>query len=269
MTDRLLAPLAMRSVLATGAGHGRARRVLHAAISGLWLGVLSEQQLTALDEHYYETDPTYRTDGWNARGLWDWERETVTSAVPPGGRVVVAACGGGREVLGLLRAGYDAVGFESHPVLSAFGQAFLAERGHPGRVRQAERDRFPRIGPADAVLIGWGALSLIAPRERRTAFLRDAAGCAPDGPVIMSVFTRSRIDRSLRLTAGLADPLRRLRRSNGVEVGDTLAPNRVHVFTREDVERELDEAGLVITAWSVVGAANEVTEYACAVARSR
>ena len=54
---------------------------------------------------------------------------------------------------------------------------------------------------------------------------------------------------------------------NFVELGDTLAPSRVHVFTREELEGELHEAGLRSERYRVLMEADPVTSYAYAVAR--
>jgi hypothetical protein len=249
----------MASVLASGRVPGAAGQVLRGTLNGLWLGVLSDRRLRELDERYYGADDSYTTAEWNERGLFAWERELVERHFPAIGRVVVTACGGGREVLGLLRAGYDAHGYEPHPRLSAYAERFLAERGFASRAHACARDRFPAAGRCDGVVVGWGAYALIAPRATRVAFLRDAAAAlAPGAPLLLSVFARPVHGRELRLTARLAR----------VEVGDTLAPNRVHVFTRDELAGEIAAAGLRCEAYHVIGDADPRTSYACAIARA-
>src|SRR5437588_587651 len=76
-------------------------------LNGVWLGVLSDDRLRALDERYYARSDLYRTSEWNERGLFWWEREAVSEHFPREGTIAVLACGGGREVLALREGGYD------------------------------------------------------------------------------------------------------------------------------------------------------------------
>src|SRR5436309_2730404 len=102
---------------------------LRTLLNGVWLGVLTDAELAALDESYYEQATMYRTASWNERGLFDWEQRLVLDHFPPGARIIVTACGGGREVLALLKMGFDVFGYESHPALAAFAGDFMAEHG--------------------------------------------------------------------------------------------------------------------------------------------
>jgi hypothetical protein len=245
--------LAMRSLLACNRVPGRAGRALRGLLGGVWLGLLDEGALRRLDERYYEADRTYRSAEWNARGLDPWEREAVQRAFAPGQRIAVAACGGGREVLALVESGYDATGYESHEMLRAFGECFLSGRGLRDRVRPALRDSWPESGACDGAVVGWGALSLISPRPRRQSFLAGAAAAvAPGGRLVLSCFEQAGGGRELRLVFGIASRLRALRRAAPVEAGDAMAPNLVHLFTREELSDELQAAGwrLELT-WSV------------------
>lgn len=238
-------------------------------LNGLWLGVLSDVELAALDERYYDEAAAYRTVAWNERGLFDWERQMVEAHFGGCGRVVVTSAGGGREVLALAEMGFDVVGYESHPGLMAFARDFLAERGHAGRIRPAPRDVFPTdVGAYDGLVVGWGAYSLIHDRARRVRFL-EAAGrdLSNVGPVLLSYFERQRDSRELRWTTALANRLRGWRGVTPVALGDTLAPNLVHAFTGAELAEELGAAGLrVATQWTTGNADNTVS-YACAVAR--
>lgn len=255
---------AMRTTLAAARVPGAGGQVLRGTLNGLWLGVLSDAQLRALDERYYDREDTYRTAAWNERGLFFWEAPEVERSFPAGARVVVIACGGGREVLGLLRAGYDAVGYESHPALAEYAERFLAGHGFAGHAHAIARDSFPAGEACDAVIVGWGAYALIASRAARVALLR----AMPAGvPVLLSFFERPAHGRELRLTLRLARTARRLRGSTPLELGDTLAPNRVHVFTRAELEDEVAEAGRRLAVYHVIGPADPRTGYAYAVVR--
>jgi hypothetical protein len=257
------------TVLASGKIPGRPGQAVRGVLNGVLLGALSDPTLKRLDEHYYERDEMYRTTEWNGAGLFPWEHDAVKAHFPPQGRVVVPACGGGREVLALLRAGYDAIGYEPHPALADYAERFLAEQGYPGRAHRSPRDSFPDSGPCDAVLVGWGAYTLISPRDVRVEFLRGAGNAvASGGPILLSGFAQDAYGRDLRLTASLARTGRRLRREVPPELGDTLAPSRVHVFTVETLGQEVAAAGLQMESTVEVGVAHRRTSYVRALLRA-
>lgn len=244
-------------------------RGVRVAFNGVWLGLASADDLRALDERYYAGSDMYRTPEWNEQGLFGWEKELVGRHFPAGGRVLVAACGGGREVLGLLEAGFDALGEEPHEALVRYADGFLSERGHPGRVRAAPRDGFSASDDRfDALVVGWGALSLVHGRAGRVAFLAGARErLVPGAPVLLSFFETAVDGRELRWTRRVAGVLRAARRTGSRELGDVLAPNLVHVLTRERLEEELALAGLELCELKIVAqATDEATRYAAAVA---
>jgi hypothetical protein len=229
----------------------RGRRLTEALFDGLFLGLMDRETLAALDRAFFSTaqedvgDATYAyTDEIHVRsGLAAWETAALES-LRPGARVVVTGAGAGREVLALLAAGYDAVGYEPHDGLVAAGVRVLERAGHPGRLLPSPRDVFPAdAGRADGVLVGWGSYMLLPGRARRVAFLSAARrALAPGDPLVLSFFPRVP-ERRDRIVAAVANVLRRLRGDEPVEVGDALVPNFVHRFTRAELESELAEAG--------------------------
>jgi SAM-dependent methyltransferase len=247
-------------VLASARAPELVRAGLRALINGVWLGVLGDAAQRRVDERYYAREALYRTEEWNARGLTDWERELIGGLAAPGARVLVVGCGGGREVLGLLEAGYDASGCESHPALCAFAESFLAARGHPGRVAGAARDAVPAGGAVDAVVIGWGAYSLVHGSPARVAMLAQAR--ARGDAVLLSGFGRAALGRELVWTHRVARAL-----GGRAEPGDTMAPNRAHVFTRGQLAGEAAAAGLTLEAWHLLGSADRDTRYMAATLR--
>jgi hypothetical protein len=220
-------------------------RAARGVFDGFWLGLLDDRRLAALDLAYYGRESMYQDEAYNRRGLFGWEQQAVDTYFPAGGQVTVVGAGGGREVLALLAQGFDAVGFEPHPALAAFGARLTSVDGHGERVLTCPRDAWPQAAPpADAVVIGWGAYMLIPGRTRRTAYLRAAAGRLPEGGrVLLSFVPRRGTAVRFRVSARLGSAIRRLRRCPPVEVGDALVPNYVHFFTEEQVAGELVEAG--------------------------
>lgn len=249
----------------------RALSAANAAFDGFWLGVLDGEDLSRLDETYYDTATLevegeargYVDEAWVLHGLEPWEAAAIDSHFPDTGRVVVTGAGGGREVLALLERGYDAVGFEPHPVFVAGGADLLERQGHPQRLHLSGRDGFPSgVARCDAILVGWGSYMLIPSRRRRVDFLREAREhLAPGAPLLLSFFVRPEGRRYLHAVATTANAVRRLRRSEPVELGDALSPNYVHYFTQEEIAAELAAAGFRMVAF-------ESEPYGHAVARA-
>lgn len=253
----------------SGAGAGRAalylagERALETGVSlvrgawdGVWLGLLDARALEQVDERYYSGEAVYVTDEHNQRGLFDWEEQVVSDHLQPGCSVLVTGAGGGREVLALLERGFDAVGYEPHPGLTAAGATMLERLGHPGRLRVATSRGWPG-GSADdrtwdVVLIGWGAYMLVPSRRARVELLRAAARATGGrGTVVVSCFSLPddpAAVRQFRLARAVAAPLRRARRAEPPVLGDALVPNYAHFFSRRQLEGELRAAGLETTA---------------------
>lgn len=240
-------------------------------LAGAWLGLLTDDELRALDERYYDSEGLYRTREWNERGLFGWERALVAAHFERDGRVLVLGSGGGREVLALLEDGFDALGYEPHPALAAYARDLLAERGHDGRVHAAPPGELPRDAPeADGLVVGWGAYSLVRGRDARVRMLAAAGERLRAGaPVLLSCFETTRHGRELRTTRAIANALRRARGRAPLELGDTLAPNLVHVFTATELAGELAAAGLELAEHRRVGEADPSVTYAALVARVR
>lgn len=230
----------------------RWRNLTDAVFNGFWLGVMSPATLRTVDTTFYaiareEVDGAWHryTDPEHIRsGLFDWERSALGD-VPRGAPVVVTSAGAGREVLGLLELGYDAVGYEPNPDLVAAGRAVLPE---PDRLRPGTWDQFPdHDGHAAAVVIGWGSYMLITRRDSRRALLRDAySALSPGGVLLVSYFPRPET-RYFTVVRGAANALRRLRRLDLVELGDTLTPNFVHYFAHDEIVDDLRAAGFEVT----------------------
>jgi hypothetical protein len=215
------------------------------AADGLFLGIASECTLDRLDEQYYLQTPYYLTDAYNQRGLFDWERQAIERHFPSTGRIVVIGAGSGREMIALAGLGYEALGYESHEALTAYGQDLLLRTGTPGLILPMTRDQWPADpGPIDAVVIGWGVYHSIRTRPVRVAFLRTMRAALGDGtPVLLSFFTRQGAPLYQRTVARVGSNIRRLQRRPPIELGDVLAPFVAHQFSDGEIEAELKAAG--------------------------
>lgn len=235
-------------------------------VDGVWMGLLDDEALDAIDELAYGRDSEYVDPQYNNRGLYTWERKAVEMYFPPGGRVAVTGAGAGREVLALSRQGFDVVGYEPNPKLVEQGNRLLEESGFVSRITSSAREGWPGRGDFDAVLVGWGSYHHIRGRRRRLEFLDGARASLPTGgPIVLSFFFRQKGSRYYGAARKVAEGVRRLRRSpstHPLEVGDALSPFFVHLFTRHEIESELDAAGFSLVAF-------DTFEYATATATSR
>ena len=230
-------------------------------LDGALLGVMDRDDLAEIDRRFYTTvrepvdgeQSTYTDEKHIRQGLANWERAVVTETFPPGARVLVTAAGAGREVLGLLDAGFDPVGYEPHDDLVEAGRAVLAADGlDADRLRRSPRDRFPdHTGPCDAVVIGWCSFTLVPGRHRRNELLGAArALLEPGAPLLVSFFLRRDDKLYFSVVYRTASTLRRLRRAEPAEFGDALGPNFVHCFGPGEVEAELAAAGFSCERWA-------------------
>jgi len=199
----------------------------------------------------------------NESGLFAFERESIELAFPsPPAAILVGACGGGREIFGLLQRGY-CIAAAYDPV-----ESFIAALREDPRLIEI-RDRLcvgthqsvqslPALGQLsrtgtriDAVVVGWGSYTHLRGAKRRVEFLRSLRALCPTGPVLLSFFAEmgSEPERVTRLRA-------RLRRLMGttdsmVEPGDGLnrGQGATHRFTEVAFAREASEAGYRVVRW--------------------
>jgi hypothetical protein len=250
----------------------RAIALLTGAFDGVWLGLLERRQLDQLDHAFYARRAREDVDGHSCAytderhtrsGLHQWERAAILGSFPAHGRVVITGAGAGREVLALLELGYDAVGYEPNPTLVDAGASLLEGLGYGGRLRRSERDAFPAdAGACDAIMVGWGAYMHVRGAALRIEHLARARECLREGgPLLVSFLLRPPERRYFRVSARVANLVRRLRRSDPIEVGDCIRTTAFHLFTREEIELELESAGFRLERF-------EVDPYGHAVARA-
>jgi hypothetical protein len=224
---------------------GRFASAMH---EGFWLGCLNADELNAVTAEHFDQSQYYASTEHNLSGFFGWEKFVLERFFQRGSRIVVAGAGGGREVLALRKAGFDAEGFEcSLPLVRASEQIF--ERlGESKYLTLCEPDRVPE-GPRiyDGLVVGWTVYTHIPTKARRVAFLQALSERAlPGSPLLISYFARqsgASDDVLVYRTARLWRFLLRGRREP-LEVGDRISYARfVRSFTSDEVEAELRDAG--------------------------
>jgi hypothetical protein len=142
----------------------RAAKGAQACFVGLWLGVLTREQVHAIDEKYYtrakggvQGEFDFHSKQYNRRGLFDWERSVIPDHFGDRKNLLVYGAGGGRDTLALRRLGYLVDGFESHPDLVAVANELLREEGYEPTVPLNPRDEFQDNGKEyDGIILSFG-----------------------------------------------------------------------------------------------------------------
>jgi hypothetical protein len=172
-------------------------------------------------------------------GLFEWERAAITSSFfPPSGRILLGAAGGGRELAGLAKMGYEVVAFEPAPALAeaARGGASLYPASKvicasfADLVRAVEKGSGP-LAPHvcgqefHGIIFGWTSFSYVW-REDRDALLKALRALAPRAPILLSYLLAD--DRSDEKLGRARRGYRRLLRLTGApalaEPGDGFQP---------------------------------------------
>jgi 2-polyprenyl-3-methyl-5-hydroxy-6-metoxy-1,4-benzoquinol methylase len=226
--------------------------ILKACFSGIWLGLLRRETLLEIDSAYYSSTKKYRDGRYNKSGLWSWEKAMIALYFQNAKRLLLVGAGGGREVLALIRLGYEVHGVECNPELVRVANTLLEEQGLPPSVQFAPPDTCPAARIAyDGLIVGWGAYMLIQGRAQRVALLRSIrAQVHPGAPLLLSFFFRSPGAKRFFVTTAIGNALRRLLRREQLELGDALEPEYVHYSTRQEIASELHESGFTLEHYS-------------------
>jgi 2-polyprenyl-3-methyl-5-hydroxy-6-metoxy-1,4-benzoquinol methylase len=230
----------------------RAILLLHnasaAAIQGVGLGLMNHDRLERLTEHRYRSavsPGSYAESGYLDSGLFLWERHAIQRHFPPGGRILVASAGAGREMIALANAGFRVNGFDCSAPLVQAGQKALRERNIEARLDYAAPSTVPPLQEHyDAVLVGFSGYMYIAGKERRIAFLKALCRLLEPGAPLMISFTEGSHGRRRDWTARIGTAIRRLRGADPVEEGDCLKDGFQHHFVQKQIRAEMNEAGL-------------------------
>jgi hypothetical protein len=234
--------------------------ILHEAF---WLGCLDSEDLTAITIRNYQQSHMYNSAEHNLSGLFPWERDTIDRFFPPSSRILVAASGGGRELIALRGLGFEADGFDCAPRLIETSRRLLEELGFPSKVMLSPPSVVPtELMPHDGLIVGWTAYMHIFGSDRRIAFLRALrTPVAPGAPILVSFWVRDEGSHDEGRVLRFAKWCRSLRgrRSESLGLGDHLS-NRgyFHRFAKAEVESELKASGFRMCHYSQEGCPHAV-----------
>jgi hypothetical protein len=219
--------------------------ILH---EGFWLGYFDPDDLTAVTIRSYQQSHLYSGREHNQSGLFPWEREAIDRFFRPGSRILVAACGGGREMIALHRLGFQADGFDCTPRLVEASQGLLQQLGISANVALCPPSEVPQeLMPYDGLIVGWTAYMQIPGHARRIAFLRRLRVAVPsDAPLLVSFWVKEEGSTDEGRVFRLAKWFRSLRgrSAESLEPGDHVTDRGFHhCFAKEEIEAELKAGG--------------------------
>lgn len=227
----------------------RAHRVVDALHAGFWLGFLDSHQLKAIVDHHYDETKLFQTAEHNLHGFLPYEKQLIRDHFGDCRSVVVAAAGGGREMIALAEAGVEVDGFDCNLGLVEKCKEFLALAEVSGQILYAAPDQVPSgLQIYDGGIVGWGAFGLIVGRTKRVNFLRDLKSHLRAGsPLFVSVLRRPEGSRYHAWIYRIARTIRFLRRSTeSIEPGDELVNSFSHRFSENELRAELRDAGFEV-----------------------
>ena len=262
--DEQKAPSLVQIYFSTHSWFERAISAARVGFVGLWLGVLSPKRLYSVVEEYYSRSgrerafqgfPDYHSKEYNRGGLFGWEQDALTRYFKDCRRLLVLGAGGGREVLALLRLGYQVDGFESHPGLVVAANELLREEGFDPAVHWVAPNEGPETGTTyDGIVVGWGMYMSIPTRRRRISFLRQLrTQTRVRGPILLDFYPRPSQSRPYDVTTTIANTIRRVLRREPAELGDWLDPHYSRSFTQDEVTSELAEGGFNAVHYKAAG----------------
>ena len=230
-------------------------RLLGTLHEGFWLGCLDSEDLTALTIRSFQQSRMYNGSEHNLSGLFPWEREAIERFFRPSSRILVAASGGGRELIALHRLGFEADGFDCTPRLVETSRRLLQELSIPSTVMLCPPNDVPQESTMhDSLIVGWTAYMHIAGSARRIAFLRKLHDLVPpEAPMLASFWVREGTSpdegRALRLAQWFR--LLRGRRAEPLEPGDHVTDHGYHhCFTKAEIEAEFKAGGVRMCHYS-------------------
>ena len=232
-------------------------RLAGAIHEGFWLGCLDAEDLGDIAVHWFGKSKWYNSPEHNLSGFYAWEQEMISKYYRPNSRILVAAAGGGRELIALHRAGFRADGFECTPNLVETSRRALKDFDIPSEVFLCPPNEVPTGLPMyDGLIIGWGAYMLIPGSARRISFLRKLHQMGPPGaPILLSFFVKSGKSRAEALAFRIARTVRFFRGKvkEPLEYGDHLREDGYHhCFDRTELEAELKAGGFRMCHFSDV-----------------
>lgn len=172
---------------------------------------LNIKEKSALTVRIYDAYPDYFSVGDK---LYEWEEPWFGARLPaPPARVLVGACGTGREAVALANLGYQVDALEPARHFVEESRRRLGEHGHVYQLSYEQLSSIVLDGKNlsdgdfrpvhyDAVVLGSGSLTHVLDPDEQERLLRSMCSLCPDGPILASFFCDA--EQGTAAPAGLA-----------------------------------------------------------------
>lgn len=235
---------------------------------GIWSTALDVKEKTWLTVRIYDDCPAFRASG---NELFEVETDLFASRLPrPPARILVGACGTGREAIALAARGYDVEAFDPAEDCVIESGRRLSDRGLVRRLSYEQLSAIVLDGATadpfrdtrfDAVVLGCGSLSHVLDQCEQQRLMRALQSLCPSGPIIGSFLwvtecTRPPIGKAAHLGIRIGRAIGRMR---GLPPGDLqrLSYRARRGFAYTFTQREFEELALNVqrhVAWERHGA---------------
>lgn len=215
----------------------------NAVLSGFWLGIMDNKSLDEADELHYKKAKLYYRDSYNSSGLFDWEKKMILKHFSNARSILVIAAGGGREVLALIKMGYEVDAYECNEQLVKYGNSFLSKNDIDSKIKILSRNAVPyEIKQYDGIILGWGLYTLIRGYEARVSFLKKLHPFMDKETILMiSFWTMEKKGKQQIITRKISNFFRFILRKEKSETGDALEPNFGHYFSHSEIVDEVSQ----------------------------
>lgn len=223
----------------------RVIRWIRILVTGIFIGILKREDLMRVDQWFYNRRDSYISDDYNRKPLFSWEESIIRQFFTDCRNIYVLAAGGGREIYNLHKMGFNIDGSEYNEKLRTYGNDFLKREGIDKVIEKAERDKCaPSEQKYEGVILGWGFYTHIKGRDKRIEFLRQVADILnDDGRILCSFWHTEKPSVMLKRIEIIGRFFARITRNEPPETGDSLAPEFVHYFRRQEIVEEFAHAG--------------------------
>jgi SAM-dependent methyltransferase len=229
--------------------------VLHYAAAG----TLSLADLRAGTVARWSAFGAMESEGHRDSGLMQWERTLYLAALKPGERVLSVGCGTGRDVIALLRAGYQVDGIDTAADCVEAARRAVATRGLVAWLAPGALETVTLPARYDGIIFSWYCYSYIPGAAARIGALRHAREALTDGGRVLISYLSIGNSRRYPLIA-ITRAVARLTGSDWrAERGDVVllsSPRRrrvhyEHHFAPSELEAEARAAGLRVALHDV------------------
>jgi SAM-dependent methyltransferase len=238
------------------ATHKFAARILESAqrlFGGICSEALTLDEKSWLTVRIYDSHPVYFEVG---NDLYSWEEPWFSRRLPaPPAKVLIGACGTGREAIALAARGYRVDALEPAPEFVEESRRRLGDRGHVYKLsyeqlsdavldRRVAVDGAP-TGTYDAVVLGSGSLTHVLDTDEQSRLLLSMSRLCPHGPILASFFCDPeeapvRAGLAIRLGRRIGGTLARARRmapSHSDRLSYRAHSGFAYTFTPSEIER--------------------------------